>query len=81
MVYNVAPTTPSRPALVAIRLIRGYQAISRLTPPMCRFHPTCSQYGAEAIARHGLLRGAALTTVRLCKCHPFHPGGLDPVPD
>ncbi len=79
MVYNVAPMT--RPiSTVAIRLIRAYQAVSRLWPRQCRFHPTCSQYAVEAIERYGVLRGGAWAGRRICRCHPFHPGGLDPVP-
>ena len=71
-------TRPS--TTVAIRLIRGYQAVSRLWPRMCRFHPTCSQYAVEAIERYGVLKGASLAGRRICRCHPFHPGGIDPVP-
>lgn len=64
-----------------IGLIRLYQfALSPLIPPSCRFYPSCSQYAAEAIARHGAWRGAALAGLRLLKCHPLHPGGIDPVP-
>ncbi|MCK6501978.1 membrane protein insertion efficiency factor YidD [Myxococcota bacterium] len=61
--------------------IRGYQRlISPLTPPMCRFTPTCSQYAVEALRVHGLVRGSMLASWRLMRCHPFHPGGHDPVP-
>jgi putative membrane protein insertion efficiency factor len=64
----------------AIALIRLYQfTISPLLPPACRFEPTCSRYSEQAIARYGLLRGSWLTVRRLCRCHPFHPGGYDPV--
>lgn len=62
-------------------LIRGYRyAISPLLPPSCRFHPSCSEYALEAIERHGPLSGGWLATRRLCRCHPWNPGGLDPVP-
>lgn len=55
--------------------------ISPLLPPACRFFPTCSEYAVQAIAKHGALRGSILAAKRLARCHPLHPGGLDPVPD
>jgi len=61
-----------------IRLYRS--AISPLLPPRCRFHPSCSAYALEALERHGAWRGIWLAVRRLARCHPFHPGGLDPVP-
>jgi uncharacterized protein len=65
-----------------LAIIRFYQvAISPLKPPTCRFYPTCSHYGVEAIQRFGALKGGWLTVKRISKCHPFHPGGLDPVPE
>jgi putative membrane protein insertion efficiency factor len=54
--------------------------ISPLKPPSCRFHPTCSSYGLEAVRLHGAGRGSWLTLRRLVKCGPWHPGGFDPVP-
>ena len=66
---------------VALLIIRAYQVlISPLIPSSCRFAPTCSQYAAEALSRHGFWRGLGLTLRRLARCHPFHPGGWDPVP-
>ncbi len=61
--------------------VRGYQRmISRYTPPMCRFHPTCSSYAVTAMRCHGLGRGGVMALWRILRCNPFHPGGYDPVP-
>src|SRR5882724_9971681 len=66
---------------VAALLIRIYQwTVSPLLGPTCRFHPSCSNYALEAINRFGMLRGGWLTVKRLGRCHPWHPGGFDPVP-
>lgn len=66
---------------VFVGLIRLYQVlISPLLGPRCRFHPSCSRYAAEALAEHGPLRGTWLAVRRIGRCHPFHPGGYDPVP-
>jgi uncharacterized protein len=66
---------------VATLLIRIYQwTVSPLLGPTCRFHPSCSNYALEAINRFGMLRGGWLTVKRLGRCHPWHPGGFDPVP-
>jgi putative membrane protein insertion efficiency factor len=69
------------PRRLLAALVRGYQlAISPLLPPSCRFTPSCSQYALEAITRHGVIKGTWLAGRRLVRCHPFHPGGFDPVP-
>ena len=61
--------------------IRGYRRfISPVIPARCRFHPSCSAYALEAVGVHGPVRGLALALWRLLRCHPFHPGGYDPVP-
>lgn len=66
---------------ILISLIKFYRkAISPLKPPSCRFLPTCSAYGLEAITRFGAIKGGYLTIKRIIKCHPFHPGGIDLVP-
>jgi putative membrane protein insertion efficiency factor len=63
-------------------LIRLYQlTLSKALPSACRFYPSCSQYAYEAIGKHGLAKGSWLGLKRLSRCHPFHPGGYDPVPD
>lgn len=65
---------------IFIALIRGYQLyLSPLFAPACRFSPTCSQYAIEALVHHGTVRGLYLATRRILRCHPFHPGGYDPV--
>jgi putative membrane protein insertion efficiency factor len=65
-----------------IAALRGYKyAISPLLPSACRFHPTCSEYMRDAISQHGSARGVWLGLCRLAKCHPFHRGGFDPVPN
>ena len=64
-----------------ILLIRVYQRlISPLLPPSCRFTPSCSHYGIEALQKHGLIRGSYLTINRILRCHPWSKGGHDPVP-
>ena len=67
---------------VLLAIIRFYRkCISPYTPPSCRFHPTCSQYGYEAIEKYGALKGGWLTVKRLARCHPFYKGDwYDPVP-
>ncbi|MEE4608671.1 MAG: membrane protein insertion efficiency factor YidD [Desulfobacteraceae bacterium] len=66
---------------LAKTLIRLYQyLVSPVLPPTCRFTPTCSQYAYEAVSRYGVTRGGLMAVKRLLRCHPFHPGGYDPVP-
>jgi putative membrane protein insertion efficiency factor len=66
---------------LALLLIRLYQnTISRALPPSCRFTPSCSHYGYEAIEKHGLIKGGYLAVRRVLRCHPFNPGGYAPVP-
>ena len=66
---------------LAIAAIRFYQKfLSALIISSCRFTPSCSSYAIEALEYHGFLKGLVLTVVRIFKCHPFHPGGYDPVP-
>jgi len=65
-----------------ILIIRGYQLfISPLLGPSCRFYPTCSQYSIEALRRFGFFKGTWLAIKRIGRCHPYHEGGLDPVPE
>ena len=76
--------TEHRPTFVVrvlILPIRGYQRfLSPLFPPVCRFYPSCSTYALEALRVHGALHGLWLGIRRIARCHPFNPGGLDPVP-
>ncbi len=66
--------------VVLLALLRFYKvSVSPLLPPACRFVPTCSEYALEAVERYGALRGGWMGLRRLLRCHPFHPGGFDPV--
>lgn len=65
-----------------VLLVKLYQRLlSPLLPPACRFYPSCSTYAVQALERHGALRGSWLAARRLGRCHPFHPGGVDLVPE
>jgi putative membrane protein insertion efficiency factor len=78
------PAVPNEPSLAARLLIVpviGYRRfVSPLLPPVCRFYPSCSEYALEALRTHGAVRGLWLAVRRLARCHPFNPGGYDPVP-
>lgn len=66
--------------IIAIYVLRGYKLfLSPILPPSCRFFPTCSEYAAEAINKYGVLKGSLLGLKRILRCHPFNPGGYDPV--
>jgi uncharacterized protein len=66
---------------VAVAMIVVYQKLlSPLWPASCRFYPTCSSYARQAIEKYGLVKGLWLAFLRVSKCHPFHPGGYDPLP-
>ncbi|MCY0899663.1 MAG: membrane protein insertion efficiency factor YidD [Firmicutes bacterium] len=66
---------------VIVGLIRFYQRfVSPLTPPSCRYIPTCSQYAVESVSKYGAVKGLWLAAKRISRCHPFHEGGYDPVP-
>jgi len=71
-------------ARLLIAIVRLYQRtlspLLGLAGPMCRFEPSCSRYAVACLEQHGAARGSLLSVVRLCKCHPFHPGGFDPPP-
>ncbi|WP_090937832.1 membrane protein insertion efficiency factor YidD [Nonomuraea jiangxiensis] len=75
---GVKPSLVAQALIIPIRFYRAF--ISPMLGPRCRFYPSCSAYGLEAIAVHGALRGTWLTVRRIGRCHPFHPGGIDPVP-
>jgi hypothetical protein len=72
---------PSLAARVLLAFVRAYQLLLRpLLGGHCRFEPSCSRYAASCLELHGAARGGLLSILRVCKCHPFHPGGFDPPP-
>ena len=73
--------TTTVPARLLMLPIAGYRRfVSPLLAPRCRFAPSCSEYALTALAEHGAARGTWLAVARIARCHPFHPGGYDPVP-
>lgn len=81
MEHELARKVSSFAVWVLVGSVRVYRRfISPMLGANCRFYPSCSAYAEEALARFGAMRGAGLALWRLAKCHPFHPGGVDPVP-
>lgn len=76
---DVPARRPSPLAWVLLGLFRLYQRTALLRTPRCRFHPTCSQYAVDSVRVHGAVRGLGYAVARVARCHPWHPGGLDPV--
>jgi uncharacterized protein len=77
----VGAARPSVAARLLMLIVSGYRrVVSPLLMPRCRFAPSCSAYALQALAEHGALRGGWLAVRRISRCHPFHPGGYDPVP-
>lgn len=75
------PALTRLPRTALIYLVKGYQvSLSPLLPPSCRYFPSCSAYAVEALEKHGAIRGSWLAARRILRCHPFRPGGFDPVP-
>ena len=77
-VPQMGPTVITRALMAGVAGYRRF--ISPLLPPRCRFEPSCSAYALEALREHGAARGLWLSVARIARCHPFHPGGYDPVP-
>jgi len=79
--HRVARAVVRSPATLLLLLLRGYQRfISPMTPPTCKFYPSCSQYAVIAVQRHGAIRGTRLAVWRLLRCNPWNLGGVDDVP-
>jgi uncharacterized protein len=79
---NLPFTLWNFPRIVLLALIRAYQAVvsPTLPPDTCRFYPSCSHYGYQAIYKYGAIKGSLMAAWRVLRCNPFHPGGYDPVP-
>ena len=75
-----APAKASLPSRLLMLPIRGWRVITGFLPPRCRFYPSCSEYALDALTLHGARRGSWLAVRRIGRCHPWHEGGLDPVP-
>jgi putative membrane protein insertion efficiency factor len=76
------PTHSASPAARVLMVpIKGWRLVSRHLPPRCRFYPSCSQYALDALELHGAGRGSWLAVRRVARCHPWHEGGIDPVPE
>lgn len=80
MAGHLPETATPAAKMLAAPVVAYRRWVSPALPARCRFHPSCSAYALEAVARHGALHGAWLAVLRLLRCHPFHPGGYDPVP-
>lgn len=81
MTPDAPRSRPSPLAWLLRGLVHAYRlAVSPFLPPSCRFWPTCSAYALEALEVHGALKGSWLAAARVCRCHPWHEGGVDPVP-
>lgn len=79
---TTSSSTTTRPSLLARALLvvlRLYQRTVLFRSPRCRFHPTCSQYAVDSVRVHGAFRGIGYAVARIARCHPWHPGGIDPV--
>lgn len=75
------PAGPSMMARALMALLRAWQWLAPVRMPRCRFLPTCSAYAVESLRRYGVMRGGWMAVRRVLRCHPWNPGGLDPVPD
>ena len=77
-IFRFLADVPKKVLLFLIGVYRRY--VSPAFPPSCRYVPTCSEYAMIAVQRYGFVKGSCLAMKRICRCHPWHPGGFDPVP-